>query len=180
MNTYKVNIEGSAEKAIAIDLYLSESEDKRPLVIFAHGFKGFKDWGCHELIALYFYEQGLNFLKFNFSHSGISLHERDFFDDLDGFSKNTFSKELYDLDSVISYALSGTNFKAPDKIYLVGHSRGGGIAIVQSAQDKRIAKLATWASLSHFNHLWKSEQEENWCNQGKLSLLTGAPNKICP
>ena len=67
------------------------------MVIFAHGFKGFKDWGAHNLVASHFAENGFRFLKFNFSHNGTTIDRPTEFTDLIGFSDNTFSIEFDDL-----------------------------------------------------------------------------------
>jgi hypothetical protein len=62
-------------------------------IIFCHGFKGFKDWGCWQMIADYFVENGFAFLKFNFSHNGLGLEDSADFDALDKFSINTLGKK---------------------------------------------------------------------------------------
>ena len=61
-------------KKITIDINFAKSKNK-PLVIFSHGFKGFKDWGPFNFISNEFALSGLNFLKFNFSHNGISVND---------------------------------------------------------------------------------------------------------
>ena len=45
------------------------------LVVFCHGFKGFKDWGAWHLVAEKFAQDGFIFLKFNFSHNGIGQED---------------------------------------------------------------------------------------------------------
>ena len=50
----------------------------------------------------------------------------------------------------------------PKEIYLVGHSRGGGIALLKAAQDKKIKKLALWASLSEFDSFFRPETIKEW------------------
>ena len=49
-------------------------------------------------------QSGLNFLKFNFSHNGISLNDHMSFSDLEAFGNNNFSIELEDLESVIDWS----------------------------------------------------------------------------
>ncbi|WP_207532783.1 alpha/beta hydrolase family protein [Desertivirga arenae] len=165
METLK--IEGSSSRPIPIDFYPAD-QAQAPLVIFVHGFKGFKDWGTHHLIADFFNRQGFSFLKFNFSHNGMTQDQKELFDDLPAFGANTFSRELFDLDEVLTFSLSGEAFSSPKKIFLIGHSRGGGISIIQTAEDPRISKLATWASVSRFNNLWKPEQEKEWKKNGVI------------
>ena len=176
--TSSFTIPGSSDKPISLDL-TSENE-KHPMVIFAHGFKGFKDWGTHSLTAKYFAGHGLQYLKFNFSHNGISPHQTDTFDDLEGFSNNNFSKELFDLDEVITFALSGESFKAPPQLFVVGHSMGAAISIIQTSEDKRISKLACWASISSFRNLWKPEQEKQWLQEGVLHFTNTRTKQNMP
>ena len=88
------NIHGAKGRIILIDLTFDDSLKNAPLVIFAHGFKGFKDWGTHNLVANYFAERGYRYLKFNFSHNGTTTDKPTEFADLIAFSDNTFSIEL--------------------------------------------------------------------------------------
>lgn len=166
MTIHEFVIPGSNEKPISIDLLSDDLQKPNPLVIFVHGFKGFKDWGTHHLIGKRFVKNGFNFLKFNFSHNGIGSNQGDVFDDLEGFSENTFSKELFDLNGLINFTQSGEKFLRPSQLYLIGHSLGGGISLIQTKNDLRIDKLATWASISNFRDLWSPETEKNWQKEG--------------
>lgn len=161
-------ISGSNNKIMLADLTSDSNNLKAPLIIFVHGFKGFKDWGTHHLVAEYFAENGFRFLKFNFSHNGTTPDHPIDFTDLGAFSDNTFTKEFYDLDQIITYACSGKDFRSTEEIYLIGHSRGGGISIIQTANDARIKKLATWASIAEFNSLWKADQLKEWREKGVI------------
>ncbi|MEO8795226.1 MAG: alpha/beta fold hydrolase [Daejeonella sp.] len=159
---------GSNNKTMLTDLTSDSNNLKAPLIIFVHGFKGFKDWGTHHLVAEFFAENGFRFLKFNFSHNGTTPDHPIDFTDLGAFSDNTFTKEFYDLDQIITYACSGKDFRATEEIYLIGHSRGGGISIIQAANDERIKKLVTWASIAEFNSLWKADQLKEWREKGVI------------
>ena len=77
----------------------------QPLVIFCHGFKGFKDFGCWDLVAKAFVEAGLAFVKFNFSYNGTTVDDPLNFGDLEAFGQNNFSIELDDLGAVIDFML---------------------------------------------------------------------------
>lgn len=161
-------IPGSGSKPILADLTYENDNKNAPLVIFVHGFKGFKDWGTHNMVAEYFTERGFRYLKFNFSHNGTTPENPLEFSDLGLFSDNTFTKEFYDLDQVISFACSGKDFPAADGISLIGHSRGGGVGIIQAANDFRIHKLITWAAIADFNSLWKHDQLAEWREKGVI------------
>lgn len=161
-------IRGSAGKPILLDLSFKRGLENAPMILFVHGFKGFKDWGTHNMVAEYFVKQGFRFLKFNFSHNGTSPEYPTEFKDQTAFGDNTFSKELNDLDLVISFAKSHKEFPAPEQLYLLGHSRGGGVSIIQSVKDHRINKLITLASISDFRSLWKKEEEDEWRKNGVI------------
>lgn len=161
-------IQGSEGKPILMDLTYKTSNELSPMVIFVHGFKGFKDWGTHNLVAEYFVTQGLRFLKFNFSHNGTTPEAPVDFVDLGAFGDNTFTKEFNDLEKVIAFAKSGEEFSAPESLHLLGHSRGGGTGIIQATIDSRVEKLITWAAISDFSSLWKKEEEAEWRKKGVI------------
>jgi pimeloyl-ACP methyl ester carboxylesterase len=138
------------------------------LVIFCHGYKGYKDWGCWNLVADLFDENGFKFLKFNFSHNGGTIDNPIDFPDLDAFSKNNYSLEVQDVSRVINYIKESKaeeyRFK---ELYIIGHSRGGGIATITAGNDKSISKLVTWASVSDFSNRFPDEIEiAKWKKEG--------------
>jgi len=136
-------IEGSNKKKITLDITLPASKEKTPVVIFCHGFKGFKDWGHFNWVAHEFAKQGLAFLKFNFSHNGIKENNLTELTDMEAFAKNNYMMELYDLGVVIDFIEKEAEKYNVDKskIYVAGHSRGGGIAILRANDDRRIKGL---------------------------------------
>ena len=161
-------ITGAEGKPIGIDIFYNKGL-LQPLVIYAHGFNGFKDWGAFDLIAKKFADAGFCFVKFNFSHNGTTPVAPEEFVDLEAYGQNNYTKELYDLEAVIDWALNKkttlTNVVDKDKVYLIGHSRGGGIVILKAAEDKRIKKVATWASVAECKTPWGSwpqERIERW------------------
>lgn len=173
-------LSGSKGRAMLMDLTYDNRHKTAPLVIFAHGFKGFKDWGTHNLVARYFAQNGYRFLKFNFSHNGTTPDNPVDFTDLIAFADNTFSIELDDLNTVIDFACNGTALPRAHGVYLIGHSMGGGISIIKTAEDKRIKKLVTMASISNFHNLWPKSAEEQWRLQGMMYMLNSRTNQQMP
>jgi pimeloyl-ACP methyl ester carboxylesterase len=167
------NIPGAKGRGMLMDLTYKTSLKNAPLVIFAHGFKGFKDWGAHNLIANYFAEHGFRFLKFNFSHNGTTADHPTDFADLIAFADNTFSIELEDLKAVIDFACGGSGIAAATSVNLMGHSLGGGLSVIKAAEDSRVEKLVTMSSISGFRNLWAKEIEEQW----RLTGITYIANK---
>lgn len=170
--TKNICINGEEGKPIALDIFYS-SEKYQPVVIYAHGFNGFKDWGNFDLIAEQFAAAGFCFIKFNFSHNGTTPESPEDFVDLEAYGNNNYTKELSDLQRVIDWAFSKENpansFIDPNKLFLIGHSRGGGIVLLKAAEEKRIKAVATWASVAECKTPWGSwtpERIEHWKETG--------------
>lgn len=171
--TQTYTLPGSKGRNMLADLTFNDAFPNAPLLIFVHGFKGFKDWGSHHLVARYFAQNGYRFLKFNFSHNGSTPDEPHDLTDLIAFSENTFSIELDDLQYVIDWVSSGSVIPAAASVTLIGHSMGGGISIIKAAEDKRVSRLITMASVATFRNLWPAAIEPQW----KLAGVLYFPNK---
>ena len=167
-----ITLAGTAGRPFLLDVYVQADGRPKPAAIFAHGFKGFKDWGHWGLIAEAFARAGFVFLKFNFSHNGTTIQEPAEFADLEAFGHNNYSKELADLDAVLDWLEQEAPRHLPGELQLedtalIGHSRGGAIAIIKAAQDARIAKVATWAAVSGLDYAWDGPGFlERWREQG--------------
>lgn len=178
--TEQYTIPGAKGKPITADITYDNLDANAPLVIFAHGIRGFKDWGAHHLVARYFAENGFRFLKFNFSHNGTTPEHLTEFADLIAFGDNTFSIELDDLKNVIDFACSGSAIPAADGVYLIGHSLGGGVSIVKTAEDPRVKKLVTMAAIAHFDKLWPKQVEDQWRLQGVIYMKNARTGQDMP
>lgn len=162
-------IPGSKEKPILLDCFYNNNGQPKAIVIFAHGFKGFKDWGHFNFMAEQFAEAGIVFIKFNFSHNGTTPEDPLNFVDLEAFGNNNFIIELDDFKNVIDWSLSDATIQNEidkNKLYLLGHSRGGGITILKAGEDKRVKKIATWASVSDLINRNKLRTIETWQRNG--------------
>ena len=172
------------KKPILIDTFYSDEIKQKSVIIFCHGYKGFKDWGAWNLMATYFAKSGYCFVKFNFSHNGGTINDPIDFPDLEAFGNNNYTKELDDLNDVMDWVQS--HFKNnpninTNEISLIGHSRGGGIALLKSAEDKRITKLITLASVSDFASRFGSTEEIiKWKNDGVKYVTNGRTKQQMP
>lgn len=155
------NIILKSEKEFLADAIFPNSEGKLPLIIFVHGYKGYKDWGAWELMGEKFASAGFYFIKFNFSHNGTTIENPNEFADLEAFGVNNYSKELEDLEIVINHFKNQKEVDS-ENIILLGHSRGGGISIIKASENKSISKLITLASVSTLDRFPKNEAFENW------------------
>ncbi len=166
-------IPGSAGKPIALDIFYTRYDQPRPVVVYAHGFNGFKDWGNFDMIARRFVQEGFVLVKFNFSHNGTTPQTPEDFTDLEAFGNNNYSIQLADLQRVIDWIADPQNpcaaYIDSGNINLIGHSMGGGIAILHAAADSRIKKLITWAAISECKTPWGNwppEKMQEWENTG--------------
>lgn len=163
-----IKIQNPETKTFLADAYYPENSEKLPLVIFVHGYKGYKDWGAWDLMAKKIAEAGFYFVKFNFSHNGTTVENPSSFDDLEAFGNNNFTKELSDYNALISYFVSNPEVDA-EKVAIIGHSRGGGISTIQAYEDERVKALVNLAGVSHFGYRFPSgERLEDWEREGVM------------
>ena len=174
----------TGKKPILIDTFYTATKTKQPIVIFCHGYKGFKDWGAWNLMATSLAASGFCFVKFNFSHNGGTVENPIDFPDLEAFGHNNYSKELDDLEDVITWVEKhfATNVHADiHQICLIGHSRGGGIAILKASEDKRIKALITLASVSDFGRRTATIGDlKNWKESGVTYVVNGRTKQNMP
>ncbi|TXB61577.1 alpha/beta hydrolase family protein [Phaeodactylibacter luteus] len=181
-----LQLTGAAGRPFLLDLFFRPDGQRKPIVLFAHGFKGFKDWGHWHLIGQQFARAGMVFLPFNFSHNGTTLARPAEFADLDAFGQNNYSKELADLRAVLAWLHHGpAELPAHEadlsRIYLIGHSRGGAIASIFAHEDARIGRLALWASVSRLDYAWQGEGFiAQWAAQGQYEVVNGRTGQSMP
>lgn len=178
-------INGQHQKPILIDAFYLENTHPKPIVIFCHGYKGFKDWGSWNQMAEKFVEAGFFFVKFNFSYNGGTIEQPIDFPDLEAFGNNNYSKELDDLNSVIDWVYKTPDVKTKvnlNDITLIGHSRGGGIATIKAEEDSRIKKLIGLASVSDFKARFNQTSKEfkDWKETGIKYVLNGRTHQQMP
>lgn len=179
----KLIVEGSAGKPISFDITLPDTDQPAPLVIFSHGFKGFKDWGHFNLVAQQFAKAGFVFLKHNFSHNGTTPEKPSDFADLEAFGNNNFSIEVDDLKIMIDHSLKIKELQGriiPEQVYLMGHSRGGGITLLAASEEPRVKKVITWASVSRFGHFWDEEVVAQWKADGVMYIPNSRTKQQMP
>lgn len=186
MIVYKnITISGKHQKPILIDVRFLENSKPKPIVIFCHGYKGFKDWGAWNIMANKFAEEGFCFIKFNFSHNGGTLEQPIDFPDFEAFGHNNYSIELDDLNSVINWVheklISITKVKL-DNLSLIGHSRGGGIATINAEEDGRVKNLISLAGVSDFKARFNEGTDEfkKWKETGVKYVLNGRTHQQMP
>ena len=187
MITHKQNIilESIHNRKFLADVFYKADLQQKPIIIFNHGFKGFKDWGPFNLVAAQFAEAGFVFIKFNFSHNGTTVDHPLEFADLEAFSNDNLSIEMDDLGVVIDWIFSNdfpvdkTEYNL-EKLCLLGHSRGGGISILKTKEDARVKKICTWASVNEFSKYWSEEELEKIKRDGVIYVGNSRTKQMMP
>ena len=179
-----IPVEGKHNKPIVTDVFYQEDNQPKKIVIFCHGYKGFKDWGAWDIMAKQFAEAGFFFIKFNFSYNGGTLEQPIDFPDLEAFGNNNYTKEQDDLESIIDWILSNGNYKNQinsESISLIGHSRGGGTVLLKSNENNNIEKVITLAGVSDYKSRFPTgEILEQWKKDGVAYITNGRTNQQMP
>ena len=182
--TKNLIIPGKHSKPIMLDVYYKEDNTPKPIILFCHGYKGFKDWGAWDLMGKEFSDNGFCFIKFNFAYNGGTVEQPIDFPDLEAFGNNNYTKELDDLDSVLNwlsvfYSKNG-NFNLSN-ISLLGHSRGGGIVTLKAKEDSRISKVISLAGVSNFKTRFPTgEAFQEWKKDGVYYIVNGRTKQNMP
>ena len=168
---------GAANKQSLIDLVIPEDFNGK-MILFIHGFMGYKDWGAWNLMQDFYTSKGFGFCKYNVSHNGTTIDNPTEFNDLSAFANNSYTKELEDLTSALNWLEN--QFNELPKIYLVGHSRGGGVALLGS-KDERVYRVVTLAAISSIEKRFpEGKQLQVWETQGTKYTLNGRTNQKMP
>jgi dienelactone hydrolase len=152
---------------------LPEEPGERPAVVICHGFKGFMEWGFFPALATLLAERGYVAVRFNLSGTGMRPGD-ELVTDPEAFRENTYSRELAELLAVLD--ATGISI-APGRvdrgrIGLLGHSRGGGDALLAAASPAwrdRLRALVTWAAISDVDRFSPGQKEE-WRRTGEFPV----------
>ncbi len=172
---------GSAGRQSLIDVEIPENFNGE-LIVFVHGFMGFKDWGAWNLVQQFFIQENYGFCKFNLTHNGGTIENGMDFPDEEAFGNNRYSYEVNDIECVLNWSIR--NVSALKKIRLIGHSRGGGDVILAGqkfANSYPIASIHTWAAISDIGMRFPSGMElEQWRLDGVRYVTNGRTHQNLP
>ncbi|HEX2834789.1 MAG TPA: alpha/beta fold hydrolase [Thermoanaerobaculia bacterium] len=158
-----MHFEIASTEGLPIRGNLDVPERPRALVVVIHGFKGFKDWGFFPWLAQRLTGHRFAVCRFNMSRGGIG-DDPESFDRLDLFADDTYSQQLDDLRTVVAFAQS----ELPQlPVVLLGHSRGGGIAILGAAAVPRLRGVVAWSPISSVDR-WDEAMKREWRERGFL------------
>lgn len=178
------SIDSTEGNPIKWDLYspISGTSREFPVILFIHGFKGFKDWGAFPDACEDLARSGFGVVSFNLSRSGIG-DRRTEFDRLDLAEKQTFTQDLADIKSIIEALQSGkikdihTHLNT-DYIGLVGHSRGGHLAVTAAAEFDSVQCLVTWSAVADYLEFWTDKMKADWEKLGYTEIVNSRTKQV--
>lgn len=164
---------------ILIDLRTGDRMSPRPAVIVMHGFKGFKDWGMFPPAAERLARAGMSVVSFNVSGSGVD--DAGEFSRPDRFGRNTYTAELDDLHRLVEAVRTGSplGLPAPTSLGLFGHSRGGGVCVLEAARNPAVRTLVTWAAIGSVDR-WSKDAKAAWRRRGFVNIQNARTGQVMP
>lgn len=146
-----------------------------PLIIFSHGFKGFRNWSFIPFVCESFANSGFCVINFDFSLNGIIDDINQVYDDT-VFRRNKVSTEVDDL-SILLQTIITSKFPISNfydywngEIYLAGHSLGGAVSILCADKYEEIKKISLWASISNLDRNTQ-RQKDIWKDKGATEIV---------
>lgn len=164
----------TSSEGLPIHGNLDAPSNPRALAVIVHGFKGYKDWGFFPWMAETLCNHHLAVCRFNMSRSGVG-ENLDAFDRLDLFRDDTYSVQLSDLHAVIRYARA----KVDAPLFLVGHSRGGGVALLAAPDVEELCGIVTWNAIASVDR-WDETAKAEWRRKGQLEIVNARTKQVMP
>lgn len=185
-NISKIKGEISSSEGLPIryDLLVPSAVNNTPLpvILFIHGFKGFKDWGAFPDACVELARAGFAVVTFNLSLCGIgsSLTEHD---EPDLFRRQTLSQDLDDVGSVIDAIKReeityDKSMLDRERMGLIGHSRGGHTAVAAASEYSEIQCLVTWSAVADYNSRWSEQMKKDWDEKGYTEIKNSRTGQI--
>jgi len=156
-------------------LDLPDEPGLRPTVVDCHGFKGFMEWGFHPYVADLLAARGFTVARFNFASSGMQPGDEVVTDEI-AFSTTTVGQDVEEILAVLTALADGKLAQGrvdPERLSLLGHSRGGGTSVLASASSRwngRLRALVTWAGVGTFDRVSEADKEA-WRQLGALPVV---------
>lgn len=163
------------------DLRVLQGHRADRAVVLIHGFKGFRTFGFFPNLARAAAARGYAAVTFDFSHNGIGPDGADTFSAMHLFAEQTHTRNLDEIRRVVDVVAGGALLGRPARrIGLMGHSRGGGEAVLAAAEDARVDALVTWAAVAGIAERWTPEQVAAWEAGRVVEIENGRTGQMMP
>jgi uncharacterized protein len=145
------------------------------LAVVIHGFKGFSRWGFFPWLTGRLREAGIAACRFDMSRSGIG-EDPESFERLDLFADDTYSIQLSDLERVVAHLRSEPSLGSLP-LFLMGHSRGGAVALLASRRIRDLRGIVTWSAIAALDR-WDEETRKSWRQAGHLDVINARTRQV--
>lgn len=163
---------------ILVDVRAASRDTRQPAVLIMHGFKGFKDYAFLPQIAERLARAG--FTAVNFSVSGAGANEHGQFTAPELFARNTYTREMDDINTVVrSLRAGGLGVVAPPSLGMIGHSRGGAVALCVTRETPEIAVVVTWAAMATVRR-YPDAIVDLWRKRGRIEIENVRTQQMLP
>jgi pimeloyl-ACP methyl ester carboxylesterase len=144
----------------------------RGVVLLAHGFKGYKDYGMFPWLSTQFSKEGYTVHRFNFAHSGMSSTDGPF-ERADLFEQSTWNRQVEDIE------ILADTFSKPDcPLFLCGHSRGGVSVLLSIGRGKVQADGVITLSSPSACLSMTAEMQQELLHDGRLESPSGRTGQM--
>lgn len=161
-------IEIPGQPPLHTDLRTRRPGESRPAIVVLHGFLGYKRWGFFPWLSERLADEGFHVLTLSFGLCGVD-EETGRIVRPGEFAANTVSAEVDDCRRAIAFVESGglPEPVRPGKTGIVGHSRGGAVAMIVAAERPGVGALVTWATPSKLDR-YTERRKRKWREEGAL------------
>jgi pimeloyl-ACP methyl ester carboxylesterase len=168
---------GANNRESVYQKFNAKGVETNQVIVFMHGYKGYKDWGAWDLMLESIASVGHTVYSFNFSHNGGTVDDPIDFPDLEAFGNNRFTYEMFDTNAIIDIV---ANNHPDKKIHLFAHSRGGAIAVLAGAKNDKVTGVFTLASICDLKErfatgkwlqMWKDDGVQYMLNSRTLQKM---------
>jgi len=149
-----------------------------PLLLILHGFKGFRNYSFLPWTAQHAASNGMAALRMCFSMNGMG-NTSWLVQSTDDFARNTISTECDDVADLVDAVMHAPEFQPLQGVWngqisLLGHSRGGGIAMIAARElmhshPDRLKNVAVWNSVGTWIR-WTPRQAQVWKDAGMFEM----------
>lgn len=130
------------------------------------------NWGFFPDFARRAAQAGWCVVRFSFSGSGVPP-QADEITEGRAFADDTYGKQLEDLEAVRAALEDGAFHGAdPQRVALLGHSRGSGIGLIHAAERGDVSAFVGWAQITTPGS-WNDETKTRWRAAGSHRIPHG-------
>ncbi len=133
-------------------------------------------WGFFPELSRRIAEAGMVAVSFNTSGSGVG-------DDLvslsegEAFARCTFSHDIEDIDLVCRHVQQNLPGVDADRMAILGHSRGGGMALLHAERTGLYRAVVLWGAIDRVK-LFDESTRERWRREGQVEIPNGRTGQV--